>query len=89
MLEPPSFAGAANVIVACALPPVALPIAGAPGTVAGVTMLEGAELGLAPTALIAITVNTYWLPFTRPPTVIDVQGALQAPVKPPGDEVAV
>src|SRR4051794_26632206 len=39
--EPPLLAGAAKVTVACALPAVALTVAGAPGTPAGVTAFDG------------------------------------------------
>jgi hypothetical protein len=41
--------------LACALPPVAAPIVGAPGTVAAIAGLEIAEAGPVPTALVAIT----------------------------------
>jgi hypothetical protein len=57
MAAPPLDAGAANVTFACALPPVAVPIVGAPGTVAGVTELEAAEAVLVPFVLVAVTVN--------------------------------
>src|SRR3954470_3913121 len=73
--EPPFEAGAVKVTVACALPAVAVPIVGAPGTVAGVTLFEGAEGGLAPMAFVAMTVKVYAVPLARPVTVADVQGA--------------
>ena len=60
MGEPPSLAGAVQVTVACAVPAVAVPMVGAPGTVAaeaGVTELEAAEAGPVPMALVALTVN--------------------------------
>ena len=82
-------AGAVNVTVACAFPAVAVPMVGAPGTVAGVTLLDAAEAGPVPTALVAVTVNVYAVPFARPVTVIEVQGAAQLPVIPLGEEVAV
>ena len=54
---PPFEAGAVKLTVACALPAVAVPIVGAPGTVAGVTLLEGFEAGPVPIALVAVTVK--------------------------------
>ena len=78
-----------NVTLACALPAVAVPMLGAPGTVAGVTLFEAAEAAPVPTALVAVTVKVYAVPLERPVTVMDVQGAVQLPVMPLGDEVAV
>ena len=54
---PPFEAGGANETVACALPAVAVPIVGAFGTVAGVTLFEAADAGPVPTALVAVTLN--------------------------------
>jgi len=45
--EPPSLAGAVNATVACMLPAVTMPIVGAPGTVAGVTLPDAADAGLS------------------------------------------
>jgi hypothetical protein len=53
--EPPFEAGAVNATEACALPEVAVPTVGAPGTVAGVMELDAAEAELVPTALVAVT----------------------------------
>ena len=55
--EPPLEAGAVKVTVADALPPVAVPIVGVPGTVAGVTLFDAADAALVPTALVAVTVK--------------------------------
>jgi hypothetical protein len=55
--DPPLLPGAVNVTVACASPPVAVPIVGAPGTVEGVTELEAALGKLLPFAFVAITVK--------------------------------
>ena len=55
--EPPFEAGGVNVTVACALPAVAMPIVGGPGTAAGVTLFVGGDGGPVPTALVAVTVN--------------------------------
>jgi hypothetical protein len=41
--------------VTCPMPAVAVPIVGAPGTVAGVTALVAVEAVLVPTELVAVT----------------------------------
>ena len=87
MAEPPLLAGAAKVTVACALPAVAVPIVGAPGTPAGVTLLEDAEGALAPTALVAVTAKVYAVPLVRPLTVSGETAPLV--VIPPGVAVTV
>ena len=53
--EPPSLAGAPKVIVACALPAIAIPMTGALGAPIGVTGLEAVDAGPGPTALVAVT----------------------------------
>lgn len=55
----------------------------------GVTPLENAEGFPAPAALVALTANTYAVPLVRVLTVIEEHGAVQVPVLPSGDEVAV
>jgi hypothetical protein len=85
---PPSDTGAANVTVALASPADAVTPVGAPGAVgAGVTAPEGAEAELVPTALVAVTVNVYGVPFWSP----DTTTGLVAPVTlaPPGEAVTV
>jgi hypothetical protein len=52
MADPP-FVDVAKETVAWALPPVAVPIVGAPGTVAGVAVTMLLELALVPTAFTA------------------------------------
>ena len=81
------LAGAVNLTAALAFPAVAAPIAGAPGTVAGVTLLEAADAAPVPNPLVAVTVNVYGVPFVSP---ITVKGLL-APVavNPPGLAVTV
>jgi hypothetical protein len=86
---PPSLAGAVKLTVACALPGDAMPIVGAPGTVAGVTPFDAADAGPVPIAFVAVTVNVYVVPFARPVTSMDVQGAVHVPVIVPGEDVAV
>jgi hypothetical protein len=56
---PPLLAGAVKATVALALPAVAVPMVGAPGTVVadGVTLLDAAEAGPVPTELVAVTVK--------------------------------
>lgn len=57
---PPLLVGAANEIVALALPAFAEPMVGAPGTVAGVvgvTLFDAAEAAPVPATLVAFTVN--------------------------------
>jgi len=53
--DPPSLAGAVQFTVAERLPPTAVPIVGASGTVAGVTATDRAENGPVNAALIART----------------------------------
>ena len=64
--EPPLEAGGAKKTVACAFPAVAATDGGAPGTVAGVTLLEGADAGPVPTVLVAVTVKVYAVPLVKP-----------------------
>ena len=87
MALPPFEAGAVNVIVAWAFPALAEGEVGAPGTVAGVTLLEDADAAPVPRALVAVTVNVYAVPFTRPVTTTGL--AEPVPVMPDGVEVAV
>ena len=57
MAEPPLLAGAVKVMEAWAFPAVAVPMVGAPGTVAGVTEFE-AELAVpVPIAFVALAVK--------------------------------
>ena len=55
--EPPFEAGGVNATDACALPPVAVPMVGVPGTLKGVTLFDAAEARLVPKALVAVTVK--------------------------------
>ena len=87
MAEPPLLLGALNVTVASPFPRVAVPMVGASGAVAGVTLFEAADADPVPTAFVAVTVNVYAVPLVRPITVIGE--APPAPVNPPGLEVTV
>ena len=55
--EPPLLTGAVNVTEAWAFPAVAVPIAGGPGTVEGVTEFEAELATLVPIAFVAVIVN--------------------------------
>ena len=70
MGEPPSSPGAVKETETEALPAVVAPIVGAPGTVAGVTLFDGADGGPPPTLLVAITSQVTATPFARPVTTI-------------------
>ena len=65
----------------------AVPMVGAPGTVAGTTAAEAADAGPVPAALVAVTVKVYEVPLVRPETVQLVVDVLQT--KLPGDDVTV
>jgi hypothetical protein len=56
---PPLLAGAVKGTVALALPAVAVPMVGAPGTViaAGVTLFDAADAPPVPLALVAVTLK--------------------------------
>jgi hypothetical protein len=85
---PPSDAGAVKLMVALASPATADTLVGAPGGVgAGVTGLEGPEAGLVPTALVAVTVNVYAVPFCSPGKTSGLAAPLA--LAPPGDAVTV
>ena len=66
MTVPPLLAGATKLTEACALPGIAVTPVGAPGTVTGITGLDGAEAGPVPTALVAVTVKVYAVPLVKP-----------------------
>ena len=55
--EPPFDAGGTKRNVTCPLPGTVAPIVGAPGTVAGVTLFEGADASPVPWPLVAVTVK--------------------------------
>jgi hypothetical protein len=81
------LAGAVKLTVALLFPAVAVPIVGAPGTVAGVTLLEAAEDEPVPTPLVAVTVKVYGVPLVNPLTMRGL--APPETVWPPGVEVTV
>ena len=57
MALPPLDAGAVKFTTARVFPRMAVPMVGAPGTVAGITLFEAAEAAPVPTAFVAFTVN--------------------------------
>jgi hypothetical protein len=79
------LAGAVKLTVALLFPAVAVPIVGAPGTVAGVTLLEAADAAPVPTPLVAVTVKVYAVPLLSPLTARGLLAPL--PVKLPGVDV--
>ena len=83
----PPFGGAAQVTTADRCPRMADTRTGAPGDVAGTTRAVAAEAGPAPNALLAVTVNVYGLPLTRPVTVQLAPVVVQ--VAPPGEATTV
>jgi hypothetical protein len=83
----PFAAGAVNVTAAWAFPAAAVPIVGAPGTPAGVTLFDGADARPVPTALAAVTVKVYGVPLVSPVTVIGLTVPLAE--KLPGLDVTV
>ena len=54
---PPLLAGAVKVTLAVVLPAVAVPMVGAPGTPAGIALLDAPDAALLPIALVAVTVK--------------------------------
>jgi hypothetical protein len=83
----PLFAGAVNVTTICWFPRVTDGCAGASGTVAGTTVSDASDCGLVPTALVAVTVQVYVLPFVSPVTSIGEPLPLSLPDVPPSLDV--
>jgi aconitase B len=83
---PPSN-GAVNETVICASPGSAVGGAGGSGTRFGMTAADGADEGLVPFALVAVTVHVYDFPLVRPPTMTGGAGPFADPAEPPFDDV--
>jgi hypothetical protein len=83
----PPVAPAVYPTVAEALPPVAVPTVGAPGTVVAVMLAVAAEAALVPIALVAVTVNVYETDEVKPVTVKGEDAPTA--VSPPGLDVTV
>jgi hypothetical protein len=77
---PPFDTGAVHVNDTCVLPRVGVTPVGAPGTTSGVADADDADAGPVPTVLVAVTVNVYAVPFTRPLTVHVSAGAVAVQV---------
>ena len=85
---PPLLAGAVNATDALALPAVAVPIVGAPGTVpTGVTLFDAADAAPVPMAFVAFTVKVYAVPLVNPVMLIGL--AVPLAVRIPGVDVTV
>ena len=89
MVLPPSFAGAVKATDPVSPATLKVPIVGAPGTVAGVTLFDAFDGSPVPTALVAVTVHAYALPFVSPVTTIGLAPPELVPVTPPFVEVHV
>jgi hypothetical protein len=88
IVEPPSLAGAVYVTVAAVdVVAVAVPIVGAPGTLAVVTLFDAALVPPVPAPLVARTWNVYAVFAVNPVTLIGEVALV--PVTLPGVEVAV
>jgi len=87
MGDPPLPTGAPKLTVALLFPAVAVPMAGAPGTVAGMTLLETADAIPVPTLLVAVTAKVYGVPLLSPLTTIGLPAP--PPIKLPGLDVTV
>jgi hypothetical protein len=83
----PLSGGAANVTVMDALPATTVGCAGASGTLCGSVVSEAADGAPSPSALVAVTVQVYVLPFVRFVTVIGEFGPVLDPGAPPSLEV--
>ena len=84
---PPLDAGGANATPAWVLPAATPTIVGAPGTVPGVTLFDGADASPVPTEFVAVTVNVYAVPLASPPTTMGEAPPLT--LMPPGEDVTV
>jgi len=62
---------------------------GAPGVVNGVLANDGVEGAELPTAVVAITLKVYAVPFVSPVTVHDVADPAEVHVAPPGDALTL
>jgi len=86
IVEPPSLAGAVNGTEAVVAETVAVPIVGAPGTLAVDTLFDSALGVLVPAPLVAVTEKVNAVLEVKP-VILMGEDPLVA-VKPPGDEVA-
>ena len=88
IVAPPLDAGAVHATVTdVVLAIVAVPIVGAPGTVAGLTELDAADKPDVPTELVAVVLKKYAVPFVKPVTThepdapVTVQPIVYVPVE--------
>ena len=71
--DPPLSVGALQVNETCVLPAVPATAVGAPGTVRGVTADDAVETDPVPAVFVALTLNVYAVPFTKPVTVAEAE----------------
>jgi len=72
IVAPPLDPGAVQATVTdVALAIVAVPIVGAPGTVAGVTELDAVDKADVPAEFVAVVLKKYVVPFVKPVTTHD------------------
>jgi hypothetical protein len=77
IVAPPSDPGAVHVTVTdVALATVAVPIVGAPGTVAGVTEADAVDKLDVPEELVAVVLNVYGVPFVKLVTTHELAGTV-------------
>ena len=86
---PPLNTGACQLTRARPTPPAAATFVGGSGDVAGVTELDGSDGAPVPTALVAVTVNVYDVPFVRPATIAVNTALVVVAILPSGFAVTV
>ena len=87
--EPPLLTGAIHDTTAWAFTGVAVTAVGGSGTVLGVVAALASDSDEVPIALVAVTVNVYAVPLTRPVIVAILTTPFVLAVTPPGDAVTV
>jgi hypothetical protein len=86
-VEPPVAPAVNGTDTTPLVPPEAVPIVGACGTVVAVMLFEADEAELVPAEDVAVNVNVYAVADCNPVTVIGLDDPV--PVKPPGLDVTV
>ena len=77
IVAPPLDAGAVHATVTdVALAMVAVPIVGAPGTVAGVTEADALDKPDVPAEFVAVVLIVYAVPFVKPVTAHELAGTV-------------
>jgi hypothetical protein len=86
---PPLLAGGLNATDTDPKPPVAVPMTGLPGRVAGTNVPDGVDAGPVPTPFVAVTVQVYDAPLVSGPTTIGLEGPSSTSFPPPFEEIHV